>query len=303
MANNGSKIVTRQVENLREAASRARDLAPAVAAAIQAEIAPFYEEGEPEIDFEHLQIVTGRWIAGMNSGLSDNQYQRHHLRSLNRHLREQVKGAAANLRKLLTEIRFGLDVAIGKEATASYFEGRSSLSRLTAPIMERVGSKLLHLFEDPKFGWADMPARTRTSLQDLRQALEEELAKLQAAVESLRPERSALVHASGTYQREYLGKGGRLRRAVDLLQGLYGAAGFQLEADTLTISATQRRRPDEEKPGEPMPVAAPSPTPALSLSALSAPGTGSNPAPTAAAPRPGRKERKRRRRARAGRLG
>lgn len=88
MANNGSKIVTRQVENLRDAASRARDLAPAVAAVIDDELDGLYEEGAPRIDFHYVQIMVGKWIEKMNSGLSDNQYERHHLRSLNRHLRE-----------------------------------------------------------------------------------------------------------------------------------------------------------------------------------------------------------------------
>lgn len=290
MANNGSKIVTRQVENLRDAASRARDLAPAVAAVIESELEPLYEEGAPRLDIRYLQIMAGKWIEKLSSGLSDNQYERHHLRSLNRHLREQVKGVAANLRKLLTEIRFTLDVAIGKEAAASYFEGRSSLSRLTAPILERVGSKLLHLFEDPKFGWADMPARTRTTLQDLRQALADELGRLQAAFESLRPEHTALRHASGIYQREYLGKEGQLRRAVDLLQGLYRAAGFHLEADDLTPAATRRRRPDEEAPGGPEPT--PGKVSSLAVELASA-ALAKSPAP-----RLSRKERKRRRRQR-----
>lgn len=206
-----------------------------------------------------------------------------------------MKGIAANLRKVLTEIRFGLDVAIGKEGTTSYFEGRSSLSRLTAPVLERVGSKLLHLFEDPKFGWAEMPERTRISLQGLRQALAEELGKLQAASESLRPEHSALKHASFTYQREYLGKGGRLRRAVDLLQGLYRAAGFELEADDLTPAATKRRRPDEEEPE------GPEPTPGKVspvAAALAPPTVASSPVSALEAPRLSRKERKRRRRQR-----
>lgn len=287
MANNGSKIVTRQVENLREAASRARDLAPQVAAAMREELTPLYEPGGPEIDFDLLQVTTGKWISRILDGLSDNQYQRHHLRNLNRHFREQIKNSAAQLRKVLTEIRFGLDVAIGKEATAAYFEGRSSLSRLTAPVLERVATKLLHVFEDPKFGWAEMPERTRTSLENLRRALQEEVGKLQTAFDSLRPERSALMLASGTYQREYLDKKGRLRRAVDLLQGIYRAAGFHLEADNLTPSATQRRRPEPEKSAEPAPLAPQVWSPATATT-RAAPA-----AAPAAAPRLSRKERKR----------
>ena len=94
---NGSIIITRQVENLREAASLARDLATSVATVLHQQLSPYYEEGETPIDFELLQKVAGRWIDAKNNGLSDAQYRRQHLRNLERHFRDLAKEAADEL--------------------------------------------------------------------------------------------------------------------------------------------------------------------------------------------------------------
>lgn len=249
----GSIVITNRVEGFLDAKTRVVDFEESNAAALAAELKPYVkpEDGftvEDVVRFLHK--VADRWLGAIIEALSENEYRRQHLRNAKRSRSARVQEATVELKDLMVDIRFQLDRALGRAEATTYFEGRSNLSGVGAARLQRIGTKLLNVFSDPKFGLGALPDEARRVLMDTYRArLEEGLEKLRDALDLGRPERSALLLSNVEFEREY-GAESRVRRPIYLIQGLLRAAGRLKEASQLVPKPRQRPAAPEEEPGK-----------------------------------------------------
>ncbi len=100
------------------------------------------------------------------------------------------------------------------------FEGRSNLSRLRSPVLERVSERMVSLLADPKLGWDRIAdAGHRANVEFNRQRLQNALTAFEAAENESLPEKDALLLSLGNFDRDYKEKGIRLRRRLRCLEG------------------------------------------------------------------------------------
>lgn len=249
----GSIVITNRVEGFLDAKTRVVDFEESNVAALAAELKPYVkpEDGftvEDVVRFLHK--VADRWLGAIIEALSENEYRRQHLRNAKRSRSARVQEATTELKDLMVDIRFQLDRALGRAEATTYFEGRSNLAGVGAARLQRIGTKLLNVFSDPKFGLGALPDEARRSLMDAyRVRLEEGLERLRAALDLGRPERSALLLSNVEFEREH-GEESRVRRPIYLIQGLLRAAGLQKEASQLVPRPPRRPGAPAEEPGK-----------------------------------------------------
>jgi hypothetical protein len=244
MSNIVSAGISRRFEHVVQACSQAAHMAERVAEALVEDLRPVLREGETMPDVALLQELIARRLALANEELEQADHLRKHQRHVDRHYRERLEAARVNLRQVLVDVRYVLDRTLSKELAMSSFEGRSQLSRLRSPVLERVGQRLFALLEDPKMGWEEVEdAGRRAYVETVRQRLRQALDELEAVNLDRLAERHTLVHSLGHFDREMEAKGVLLRRRLRWLRGFYEGAGFHREAAALTF----RRRGSRKK--------------------------------------------------------
>lgn len=249
MSNIVSFGVSQRFENLIEAAQLAIDHAPLVGAAIATDLLPDLEEGETLPDFAHAQRVLSRALVKVSRQLDEGDNRRKHIKSVESHRKELLQKAIEKLRSALVDVRYALDRTLSKKAAKAYFEGRSNLSRLNPPVIQRISSRMLILLEDPKLGWQEIQDQGhRATAEAARIRLQNALAEFDEAKGDRLPERSALVTAQGQFERDLEEKQKRLRRLLRLVRGLYEGAGFEREAAALVLRRRAAPQPPEEPP-------------------------------------------------------
>ncbi len=242
-----SSTVSRQFAQLGEVSNRALDLAPSVAIVLEEMLRPYLEEGETLPDIAFLQKLLGRRIQSDNQELISSDHDRRHRKNVEQQRLMQLRESAAKLKGALVEVRFFLDRTLEKKVANSVFEGRSDLSKLKSPVLERVSERLASLLEDPKMGWDQLAdAGHRTNLQINRERLAATLAEYLRLAAEVRAERGALVHSKGNFDRDLSEKGRWLRRSTKWLAGFFLGAGFDREAADLARRRRATPRPQEE---------------------------------------------------------
>jgi len=232
---------------LGEVSNRALDLAPSVAIVLEEMLRPYLEEGETLPDIAFLQKLLGRRIQSDNQELISGDHDRRHRKNVEQQRLMQLRESAAKLKGALVEVRFFLDRTLEKKVANSVFEGRSDLSKLKSPVLERVSERLASLLEDPKMGWDQLAdAGHRTNLQINRERLAATLAEYLRLAAEVRAERGALVHSKGNFDRDLSEKGRWLRRSTKWLAGFFLGAGFDREAADLARRRRATPRPQEE---------------------------------------------------------
>lgn len=295
MSNIVSVGVSRRFQNLFEAAAQALNLAGEVAAEIIEDLRGELLEGEVMPDLELLQKLIGRKVARSNNELEEGDNLRKHLKNIDRHRREVKHEVSQKLRQALVDVRYVLDRTRTKKEANAFFEGRSNLTRLTSPVLERVAARLVTLLNDSKLGWDKLAdAGHRANVDASRLRLEAALADFDRAENESLPEKDALVLALGKFERELEEKTVRLRRRLRLLGGCYQGAGFEREAAALVMRPRRSAKPSEEQP--PAPGTAPGSAPVVpSLPAATSANLPMPAAPVAATPEVRRKRRRSRR--------
>lgn len=297
MSNIVSVGVSRRFQNLFEAAAQALNLAADVAAEIIEDLRSELQEGEVMPDLELLQKLIGRKVARVNNELEEGDNLRKHLKNIDRHRREVKHEVSQKLRQALVDVRYVLDRTRTKKEANAFFEGRSNLTRLKSPVLERVAARLVLLLNDPKLGWDKLAdAGHRANVDASRLRLDAALAEFEQAENESLPEKDALVLALGKFERELEEKTVRLRRRLRLLAGCYQGAGFEREAAALVLRPRTPAKPSEEQP--PAPGTAPGSAPVVvpSLPAATSANLPMPAAQAAATPEVRRKRRRSRRR-------
>lgn len=244
-----SSTVSKQFESQQEAASRAIDLAPSVAAVLAEKTRPYLEEGEVLPDLTLQLKLIGRWLRASSEFLGNSDHNRRHLRNIEKQRRQTAREKAGELRDTLVEVRFLLDRTLDKKVSSSVFEGRSDLSKLRSPVLERVSARLLSLLEDPKMGWDQLAdVGRRAAVQYNRERLQSRLAGYLGIGEAMRAERSALVLSKGNFDRDLQDTGLWLRRSKKWLAGFFHGAGFEREAADLALRRRAAPKPQEGGP-------------------------------------------------------
>lgn len=250
MSNITSAGVSRRFQSLFEASGQAINQAPAVAVILTEILSPALDDGEILPNLELLQRVIGRRIASLNAELEEADHQRKHFKSLDRHRREVLERSTAKLRNALVDVRYILDRTLTKTEAKAFFEGRSNLTRLKSPVIERVSARLVSLLADPKFGWDQLSdAGYRATAEASRLRLQVALTEFEQTQEENLSQRDALLLAQGGFDRDYEEQGARLRGLVRLLRGLYLAVNFEREAAALVWRRRKTSQGDEEAPG------------------------------------------------------
>lgn len=246
MSNSVSAGISRRFEHLIEASTHASFMAERVAEVLVEDLRPVLREGEVMPDVALLQELISRRLALANDELEQADHLRKHQRNVESHHREVLETARVKLRNVLVDVRYVLDRTLSKKLAMASFEGRSKLSRLRSPVLERVGDRMFNLLGDPKLGWDQIEdAGRRAYVETVRERLRLALAELEAAKTERLTERSTLVNSLGHFDRELEEKGALLRRRLRWLRGFYEGAGFHREAAVLTF----RRRPSRKSKG------------------------------------------------------
>jgi hypothetical protein len=244
MSNIVSAGISRRFEHVAQACSQAAHMAERVAEALVEDLRPVLREGETMPDLALLQELIARRLALANEELEQADHLRKHQRNVDHHYRVRLEAARQKLRSVLVDVRYVFDRTLSKELAMSSFEGRSKLSRLRSPVLERVGERMFGLLGDPKLGWDEIDdAGRRAFVESVRQRLRLALDELEAAKVERLTERNTLVHSLGNFDREMEAKGVLLRRRLRWLRGFYEGAGFHREAKVLTF----RRRGSRKK--------------------------------------------------------
>ena len=245
-----STLVSRQFSHLEDAASRATELATPVADVLKELLSPHLREGELLPDIAFLQVLIGRFLQSTNEQLIGIDHERKHRQNVDRQ-RLQVRNETANkLRNALAEVRFFLDRTLERKVANSVFEGRSDLSKLKSPVLERVSERILALINDPKMAWDALPdSGHRILLQVNRDRLSTVLNEYLAVAGEIRTERSSLLLSKGAFDRDMNEKGLWLRRGIKWLAGFFRGAGFDREAEALVLRrrATPKKEDQKEK--------------------------------------------------------
>lgn len=244
-----SAEVSRRFENVREAAGQALSHSPPVAEEIAEDLQPFLEEGEVMPDFVLFQTLISRALAQVSRELDDADHQRKHFKNIDSFHKEALDKAAVRLRSALADVRYILDRTLSKKQATAFFEGRSNLTRLGTPVIERVSARLLSLLSDPKLGWDQLEDEGyRATAEASRVRLEKVLADFEQAKAERLPERDKLVLAKGKFDRDLEEKKVRLQRRLRILRGLYEGAGFMREAAALVLKRRAAPKPPAEEP-------------------------------------------------------
>ena len=165
MSNITSAGVSRRFEGHFAISGQALTRAQPVAERLVQRLARALQEGETMPDIAFVQTLVARTIGILNAELEDSDNQRKHFRSVDRHRRDVMTKAGNKLRFALADVRYILDRTLSKETARAVFEGRSNLTRLVSPVLERVSGRLVTLLADPKFDWEALPdAGYRTTL-------------------------------------------------------------------------------------------------------------------------------------------
>lgn len=244
MSNVVSTGISRRFEHLVEAAAHASLMAPKIAEVLVEDLRPVLREGETMPDVALLQELISRRLALSNEELEQADHLRKHQKSVESHYRELLESARKKVRKVLVDVRYIFDRTFSKEMAMASFEGRSELSRLRSPVLERVGERMLNLLGDPKLGWDEVEDAGLTAfVESVKERLQAALAELNGSKVERLTERDALVHSLGHFDREMEEKGVLLRRRLRWLRGFYEGAGFHREARLFTF----RRRPPRKR--------------------------------------------------------
>jgi hypothetical protein len=236
--------ISRRFEHLIEASKHASFMKERVAEALVEDLRPVLREGETMPDVALLQELIARRLALANEELEQADHLRKHQRNIDHHYRGKLEAVRQKLRSVLVDVRYVFDRTLSRELAMSSFEGRSKLSRLRSPVLERVGERMFGLLGDPKLGWEEVEdAGRRAFVESVRQRLRLALDELEAAKVERLTERNTLVHSLGNFDREMEAKGALLRRRLRWLRGFYEGAGFHREAKVFTF----RRRGSRKK--------------------------------------------------------
>ena len=285
----GSKNVAKHIARAQLVGSRIRDFAAKIEAILLAELAPYFEAGKPQPDIKHLLESISRSFSGLGDSLSDRDFARQEQSSVSRFQKDEERLAAQRVRTLLRDVRYMLDRNLGKEKASLHFEGRSSLVRMSYPVLERVGGKLVGLLRAETIDWQKFPAEDHIPSRDvLANKLEVALAQLRSTLEAGLSQASALSDRTSNWKREINEKRQRLQRRIRLVQGFLAEAGLDFEASELQLK--KRKTPmlpeggkpgaGKEKPGGKD--GASTPTPAAPAPGASAPTPAPTPTPTPA---------------------
>jgi hypothetical protein len=239
----GSKTLSRKLAAIAEAASRAKNLAPAIAAAFD-DLPPVLRPGETMPDFALLTTVVGRAFEELGSHMAELHQRHHHARAVEMHDRAALRAAAVALRGHLVQVRFVLDRSCGSSGIAD-FEGREDLQRIPMHSLERIAAGRLALFDDPRFGWGsyDRPDH----LAWVRDELAARIAAFRAARDAASESRSRRLLAAGESQRRMREDEQRLGELYHLFESLLHLAGYPRIAATLR----PKRPPASRRRGAP----------------------------------------------------
>lgn len=255
MANIVSAGVSLRFQSLADAAGRALNLASAVAEILTQRLSRVLREGETMPDIAFLQVLIARSLALYNQELEESDQQRKHLKGIEVHRRVVMEAASEKLRSALVDVRYSLDRTLTKKEAKAVFEGRSNLTRLKSPVLERVSERLILLLEEPSFGWSDLAdSGHRITVETNKARLQAALAEFHQAQEETAPKRDALLTAQGSFERDYQQKGIVLRSFIRLMRGIYLGIEFEREAAALVLRRRKTSSPDEEEPAPPEPV-------------------------------------------------
>lgn len=240
----GSKTLSRKLAAIAEAASRAKNLAPAIAAAVE-DLPPVLRPGETMPDFALLATVIGRAFEDLGSHMAELHQHHHHARAVEMHDRAALRAAAAALRGHLVEVRFVLDRSCGQRRGIANFEGREDLQRIPMHSLECIAAGRLALFDDPRFGWESY--ERPDYLAWVRDELEAHITAFRAARDAASESRSRRLLASGESQRRMREAEQRLGELYNLFESLLNIAGHQRIAATLR----PKRPPASRRRGAP----------------------------------------------------
>jgi len=268
MANISSAGVSQRFESFADAAKRALGLAPVVGQALAERLSLVLQEGETVPDLAFAQVLIARSLALHNQNLEISDKQRKHLKSIEVHRRVVMEAASMKLRDALIDVRYSLDRTLTRKEAMALFEGRSNLTRLKSPVLERVSDRLVTLLEEPSLGWANLEDEGHRTTAELNKArLRTALAEFHQAQQETAPNREALLNVQDSYERDYQKKSLLLRSFIRLIRGIYLGIEFESEAAALVL---RRRKTSsgEEEPEEPGPAP---PQPGKAASAASSP--------------------------------
>lgn len=247
----GSKNVAKHIARAQLVGSRIRDFAAKIEAILLAELAPYFEAGKPQPDIKHLLESISRSFSGLGETLSSHDFARQEQSSVSRFQKDEEREAARRVRTLLRDVRYMLDRYLGKEKASLHFEGRGNLNRMSYPVLDRVGGKLVGLLRSETISWEKFPAEDHVpSREMLANKLEEGLAQLRRAIETGLSQASALSDRTSNWKREIREKRQRLQRRIKLVQGFLAEAGLDFEASELQLKKRKTPMPAEGgKPG------------------------------------------------------
>ena len=220
----GSKTISRRLAAIEEAASHARNLAPAVAAAVEEDLREAVRQGETLPDLRLLLGLIGRELEGLGLQLAAAHHGHHHAMATESHDRANLRSAAVALRKHLAQVRFVFDRHFGERQGAANFEGRQDVLRIPMHSLERIAFGLLAVFDDPRFGWSscDHPQRMAWVRAELAELLE----RYRGAQELCRKSRSRRMLAAEEARRCYQNDGEQVKNACALFAGVLFGAGY-----------------------------------------------------------------------------
>jgi hypothetical protein len=247
------KLITQELEATAAVANAARDQALPIASALQRELGPYAEAGEPPVEWEQLQKLIGRRLAanGQSLKLADNRLSSAGLTNLQ--LRQQRRARQELLRQELRRVRFLFDETLPKLEARELFPLRGKLASLSPVRLGRLGHQMVEVLRrDATLVQVQADAGNLPQAAALAESVEAATNQLEAVLEAIAPEKSNRNVSFDQRKKERQETLESWRRGRDLLRGLYRVAGFDYLADQLRES----RRKKAEEEGEGMPMAA-----------------------------------------------
>lgn len=246
------KLITQQLAATAAVATAARDQAVPIAVALQKELGPYTEEGEPKVEWEQLQKLIGRRLAANGESLkrADNKLSSAGLTNLQ--LRQQRRAAQVLLRQELRRVRFLFDETLPKQDAAELFPLRGKLASLDPVRLGRLGHQMVEVLRrDATLVQVKADAGNLPQAAALAESVQAATDQLEAVIDAIGPEKSNRNVSFDQRKQERQETLESWRRGRDLLRGLYRVARFDYLAEELRESRRKKAAEEGEGPGMP----------------------------------------------------